>query len=126
MFLIKRVGDQRLARRICESFGAQSEGAVVYGAFRDDEVLATAILRVDGDCMTLEQADTGRRLDVDLVDGIARAAFFAGTRKGVKRARLGESLSGDLRLALTKLGYEMHGPFGLDEFFAKKNCGKKG
>lgn len=126
MFLIKRVGDQRLAQRICESFGAELEGALVYGAFRDEEVLATAVLRMDGDCMALEQVDTGRRLDVDLVDGIARAAFFTGTRKGIKMARLGKGLPKELRLALTKLGYEMDEPFTLDGFFAKKNCGKKG
>lgn len=123
MFLIKRVGDRRLAQRICGSFGL-TEDALVYGAFKDAEVLATAVFLEEGDCLVLQDADTGRRMDADLVDGMARAAWNAGRRTGVKRGRLGDKLPQELRLALTKRGYAMEGPFDLQEFFEKKHCGK--
>ena len=76
-----------------------------------------------GGCVTLAGADTGRRLDVGLVDGMARAAFTAQMRAGALSAKLGEGLSEELRRALTKLGYEAREPFPLEAFFAKKSCG---
>lgn len=123
MFLIKRVGDRRLAQRICGSFGVP-EDALVYGAFKDGEVLATAVFLEEDDCLVLQDVDTGRRMDVDLVDGLARAAWNAGRRTGIKRARLGDKLPQELRLALTKRGYALDGSFDLGEFFQKKHCGK--
>ena len=107
MFLIKRVTDPRLAARICDSFGAPENGSFAYAATKGDEVLGTAVFfTAPGGCVTLAGADTGRRLDVGLVDGMARAAFTAQMRAGALSAKLGEGLSEELRLALTKLGYE--------------------
>lgn len=104
MFLIKRVTDPRLAARICDSFGAPENGSFAYAATKGDEVLGTAVFfTAPGGCVTLAGADTGRRLDVGLVDGMARAAFTAQMRAGALSAKLGEGLSEELRLALTKL-----------------------
>lgn len=123
MFVIRRVSDPRLAGRICGSFGVDEKGAFAYGAFQNDEVLATAVFFTSGGgCVTLCGADTGRRLDVSLADGLARAAFGAQLRAGAKTARLGEGISEELRLALTKLGYASRGEFNLEKFFLKKNC----
>ena len=89
-----------------------------------DEVLGSAVFfTAPGGCVTLAGADTGRRLDVGLVDGMARAAFTAQMRAGALSAKLGEGLSEELRRALTKLGYEAREPFPLEAFFAKKSCG---
>lgn len=125
MFVIKQVGDKRLAGRISGSFDIDSPDAVVYGAFKNEDVLATAVFLKEGDQMVMEAVDTGKRLDVDLADGLARAAFHAARRTGTKRGRLGERLSKELKLALTKLGYSIDGDFALEAFFAVKNCGKK-
>lgn len=124
MFMIKRITDKRMAGRICGSYGIEEPGAIVYGAFKDDDVLATAIFLTEGDTLVLEDIDMGRRLDVDLADGIARAAFSAAQRQDVKRARLGEKLPQELRLGLTKRGYDMKEAFSLKAFFSKKRCGK--
>ena len=100
MFLIKRVTDPRLAARICDSFGAPENGSFAYAATKGDEVLGTAVFfTAPGGCVTLAGADTGLS------------------------AKLGEGLSEELRLALTKLGYEAREPFPLEAFFAKKSCG---
>lgn len=124
MFLIKRVIDPRLASRICDSFGAPKKGAFAYAATKGEEVLGTAaFFTAPGGCVTLVGADTGRRLDVGLVDGMARAAFSAQMKAGAQTAQLGAELSGELRLALTKLGYGAQEPFPLEAFFAKKQCG---
>ena len=61
-------------------------------------------------------------MDAGLIDGMARAAFAAVSRTGTKTARIGAGLAPELRLALTKLGYEADAPFSLDAFFARKNC----
>ena len=124
MFLIKRVTDPRLAARICDSFGTPENGSFAYAATKGDEVLGTAVFfTAPGGCVTLAGADTGRRLDVGLVDGMARAAFTAQMRAGALSAKLGEGLSEELRRALTTLGYEAREPFPLEAFFAKKSCG---
>ena len=87
MFLIKRVTDPRLAARICDSFGAPENGSFAYAATKGDEVLGTAVFfTAPGGCVTLAGADTGRRLDVGLVDGMARAAFTAQMRAGALSA----------------------------------------
>lgn len=126
MLTIKRITDARLAARVCDSFGMPEQGACAYGAFQGGEVLATAAFSTLDGCVTLCGADTGRRMDVGLVDGMARAAFAAASRTGVKTARLGAGLAADLRLALTKLGYEAGEPFSLDAFFARKSCAQGG
>lgn len=126
MLTIKRITDARLAARVCDSFGMPEQGASAYGAFQGGEVLATAAFSTLDGCVTLCGADTGRRMDVGLVDGMARAAFAAASRTGVKTARLGAGLAADLRLALTKLGYEADEPFSLDAFFARKSCAPGG
>ena len=124
MFLIKRVTDPRLAARICDSFGTPENGSFAYAATQGDAVLGTAVVcPAPGGCVSLAGADTGRRLDVGLVDGMARAAFTAQMRAGALSAKLGEGLSEELRRALTKLGYEAREPFPLEAFFAKKSCG---
>ncbi|MCR2025438.1 hypothetical protein [Anaerotruncus colihominis] len=122
MLTIKRIADARLAARVCDSLGAAGQGAFAYGAFQNGDVLATAAFSTAGGCVTLCGADTGRRMDAGLVDGMARAAFAAALRTGAKTARLGADLAPKLRLALTKLGYEADAPFSLDAFFARKNC----
>lgn len=84
MFLIKRVTDPRLAARICDSFGAPENGSFAYAATKGDEVLGTAVFfTAPGGCVTLAGADTGRRLDVGLVDGMgARRLYGADARGG--------------------------------------------
>ena len=64
----------------------------------------------------------GRRTDLPLIDGMARAAFAAQLRNGVAAARLGGRLPAELRHSLNKLGYAAEGSFSLQEFFEKKNC----
>ena len=120
MLTIKRIADARLAARVCDSLGAPEQGAFAYGVFQGGDVLATAAFSMAGGCVTLCGADTGRRMDAGLIDGMARAAFAAVSRTGTKTARIGAGLA--LRLALTKLGYEADAPFSLDAFFARKNC----
>ncbi|MFR4990211.1 hypothetical protein [Anaerotruncus colihominis] len=122
MLTIKRIADARLSARVCGSLGAPEQGAFAYGAFQGGDVLATAAFSMAGGCVALCGADTGRRMDAGLVDGMARAAFAAASRAGAKTARLGAGLAPELRLALTKLGYEADAPFSLDAFFARKNC----
>mgnify|MGYP003374116302 FL=1 len=122
MLIIKRIADARLAARVCDSLGAPEQGAFAYGVFQGGDVLATAAFSMAGGCVTLCGADTGRRMDAGLIDGMARAAFAAVSRTGTKTARLGAGLAPELRLALTKLGYEADAPFSLNAFFARKNC----
>ena len=122
MLTIKRIADARLSARVCGSLGAPEQGAFAYGAFQGGDVLATAAFSMAGGCVALCGADTGRRMDAGLVAGLARAAFAAASRAGAKTARLGAGLAPELRLALTKLGYEADAPFSLDAFFARKNC----
>ena len=122
MLTIKRIADARLSARVCGSLGAPEQGAFAYGAFQGGDVLATAAFSMAGGCVALCGADTGRRMDAGLVDGMARAAFAAASRAGAKTARLGAGLAPELRLALSKLGYEADAPFSLDAFFARKNC----
>ena len=105
MLTIKRIADARLSARVCGSLGAPEQGAFAYGAFQGGDVLATAAFSMGG-----------------LVEGMARAAFAAASGAGAKTARLGAGLAPELRLALTKLGYEADAPFSLDAFFARKNC----
>lgn len=125
MFIIKRITDPRVADRVCASFGADGKGAFAYAAYQNDEVLATAaFLTAVGGCVTLCGADTGRRRDISLIDGLARAAFFAQRKAGAKTARVGEKLEPEVRLALSKLGYDAAEPFDLNAFFARKNCSK--
>ena len=125
MFQIKRIADERLAQRVCASFGVEQAGAFAYAAYRDSEVLATAaFLTETGGCVTLLGVDTGRRTDVDLVDGLARAAFSAQRKAGAVSARLSDRLPVSLRQALSKRGYAVAGAFALADFFARKNsCG---
>lgn len=123
MFTIKRITDPRAARRVAASFDAP-DNAIAYGAFKDGTVLGTAVFVTDtGGCVTFLQVDTGRRLDVELADGMARAAFSAQMRAGAKAARLGEAISPELRLALSKRGYRLEGAFPLESLFARK-CAK--
>ena len=125
MFQIKRIADPRLAERVCASFNVFQQGAFAYGAFQDDQILATAAFtRSPEGCVTLCGADTGRKTDLGLIDGMARAAFIAQLRQGATQGRLGVALPRELRLALTKYNYALEGPFDLAEFFSKKCCGK--
>ncbi|MFR1111713.1 MAG: hypothetical protein ACLSDO_11345, partial [Anaerotruncus colihominis] len=110
MLTIKRIADARLAARVCDSLGAPEQGAFAYGVFQGGDVLATAAFSMAGGCVTLCGADTGRRMDAGLIDGMARAAFAAVSRTGTKTARIGAGLAPELRLALTKLGYEADAP----------------
>ena len=123
MLTIKRIADQRLNGRICSSFNVDNPEAFAYGAFDRDQVLGTAVFQTQGETVVLCGADTGRRLDVGLIDGMARAAFFAQMRAGAKNGQVGD-VSDEVRLALTKLGYDAVAPFPLASFFAKKNCGR--
>lgn len=126
MFTIKKIADERLSQRICDNLGVEDKGAFAYGAFQDDKVLATAAFVTEpGGCVALRRVDTGRRQDIGLIDGMARAAFSAQLRAGAKTARLGDELDLSLRQALSKLGYAPEGPFALEAFFAQKNCGRK-
>lgn len=125
MFQIKRIADPRLAERVCASFNVFQQGAFAYGAFQDGEILATAAFtRSPEGCVTLHGVDTGRKTDLGLVDGMARAAFLAQLRQGATQGRLDTALPHELRLALTKRNYALEGPFDLGAFFAKKCCGK--
>lgn len=124
MFLIKQISDKRLAERISGSFGVDASEAIVYGAFKNDDVLATAVFLKEEDCMVFHDVDTGRRMDADLADGLARAAFNVGMRTWAKRGKLGENLPKELCLALTKRGYAADTSFALEGFFAKKKCGR--
>ncbi|MEM1484972.1 hypothetical protein V6615_08835 [Oscillospiraceae bacterium PP1C4] len=125
MFTIRRITDPRLAERICGSFGVNEKGAFAYAAFQNDDVLATAaFLTVQGGCVTLCGADTGRRVDIPLIDGLARAAFSAQLKAGAKTACLGDGISDEIKLALSKLNYAASGEFDLESFFAKHNCCK--
>lgn len=126
MFMIKRITDERLVGRILGSYGIdESAKGFAYGAFKDDDVLATAAFFVRGDCLVFHGIDTGRRMDVDLADGMARAAFHAAQRTGIKQGALGEMLSQDLKVALSKRNYALNAPFSLSTFFAKRNCAPK-
>lgn len=123
MFLIKRIADQRLAARVCGSFGVSGKGLLAYAAYKDDEVLATAAFVTSPEgCCTLCGVDTGRRTDIPLIDGMARAAFNAQMKAGAKTARLGDGISRDIKFALSKLGYSQDDEFDLARFFAKKHC----
>ena len=123
VFLIKRIADPRLSERICQSFGIDAPGAFAYGAFQNDNVLATAVfLTGQGGNVVLCGADTGRRMDIGLIDGMARAAFSAQLKCGARTGQLGDKLPDEARLALTKLGYGEREPFDLAAFFAKKAC----
>lgn len=125
MFAIKRVTDPRLAGRICGSFSVSDPGAFAYAAFQGEEVLATAVFLTEtGGCVTFCGADTGRRLDIGLIDGMARAAFAAQLKAGAKTAKLGAGIPAEVRRALTKLHYSEDGAFDLAAFFDKKNCKK--
>ena len=124
MFQIKRITDPRLSGRVCQSFGVFERGAFAYGAFQNDNVLATAVFLTSGGCVTLLAADAGRKPDIGLIDGMARAAFSAQLKAGAKTARLGEGVPADVRLALSKLHYAPEEAFDLEEFFSKKCCGK--
>lgn len=125
MFLIKRIADPRLAGRVCGSFGITDPGAFAYGAFQDDTVLATAaFLTAPGGCVTFCDVDAGRRRDIGLIDGLARAAFAAQRKAGAKTAKLGPAIPKDIRVALTKLGYDAENEFDLAVFFSQKRCGK--
>lgn len=109
-----------MANRILGSFGVDHPAAMVYGAFEDGEVLATAIFLEKEDCLVMEDIDTGKRIDANLADAIAQAAFHAGIRIGIQQGQLGEKLPQELCLALTKRGYEMGQAFPLKTFFQKK------
>lgn len=122
MFQIRRLSDPRLSARVCGSFGLDGKNVFAYAAFQKDEVLATAVFTLEEGCVVLEGADTGRRTDLPLIDGMARAAFAAQLRNGVAAARLGGRLPAELRHSLNKLGYAAEDPFSLQEFFEKKNC----
>lgn len=123
MFLIRRIADPRLSGRICQSFGVDAPGAFAYGAFQNDNVLATAVFLTGvGGNVTLCGVDTGRRTDIGLIDGMARAAFSAQRKCGARTGQLGDELTDEVRLALTKLGYAEREPFDLAAFFAKKAC----
>ena len=122
MFQIRRLSDPRLSARVCGSFGLDGKNVFAYAAFQKDEVLATAVFTLEEGCVVLEGADTGRRTDLPLIDGMARAAFAAQLRNGVAAARLGGRLPAELRHSLNKLGYAAEGSFSLQEFFEKKNC----
>lgn len=125
MFQIKRIADPRLAERVCASFNVFQQGAFAYGAFQDGEILATAAFtRSPEGCVTLHGVDTGRKTDLGLIDGMARAAFLAQLRQGATQGRLDTALPHELRLALTKRNYALEDPFDLGAFFAKKCCGK--
>lgn len=125
MFAIKRITDPRLAERICGSFGVHEKGAFAYAAFQNEDVLATAaFITAQGGCVTLCGVDTGRREDIGLIDGIARAAFSAQRKAGAKTACLGDGIPERTKLALTKLGYQADGAFDLEQFFAKKSCAR--
>lgn len=126
MFMIKRIADERLAQRICSNLGVEEKGAFAYGAFQDEQVLATAAFVTEpGGCVVLCGVDTGRRKDIGLVDGMARAAFSTQQRAGAKTARLGDKLDPALCQALSKLGYTTDAAFPLERFFAAKKCGHK-
>ena len=92
MFQIRRLSDPRLSARVCGSFGLDGKNAFAYAAFQKEEVLATAVFTLEGGCVVLEGADTGRRTDLALIDGMARAAFAAQLRNGAESARLGDRL----------------------------------
>ena len=125
MFQIKRIADPRLAERVCASFNVFQQGAFAYGAFQDGEILATAAFtRSPEGCVTLHGVDTGRKTDLGLIDGMARAAFLAQLRQGATQGRLDTALPHELRLARTKRNCALEGPFDLGAFFAKKCCGR--
>lgn len=125
MFLIKRIADERIAQRVCGSFGVTEKGLFAYAAYKNDEVLATSAFFTDEKgCCTMCGVDTGRRPDVPLIDGIARAAFFAQMNAGAKTGCFGKGINQQLRFALSKLGYPTEKPFELASFFAKKKCCK--
>lgn len=125
MFQIRRLSDPRLSARVCGSFGLDGKTVFAYAAFQKEEVLATAVFSLEGGCVVLEGADTGRRTDLALIDGMARAAFAAQLRNGAESARLGDRLPAELCHSLNKLGYALDGPFSLQAFFEKKNCGHR-
>lgn len=123
MFLIKRIADKRIAERVCGSFGVTGKGIFAYAAYKNDEVLATAAFVMDdAGCCTLCGVDTGRRADIPLIDGIARAAFNAQMNAGAKTGCLGEKIPQQVKFALSKLGYLTDKTFDLVEFFSKKQC----
>lgn len=125
MFMIQRIADPRLATRVCGSFGVTDLGAFAYGAFKGEDVLATAAFVTEpGGCVVFRAVDLGRRMDVELADGLARAAFSAQLRAGAKKARLDKGLSLQLRQALSKKGYDPEKEFDLAGFFRKKHCQK--
>ncbi len=125
MFVIKRISDPRLNSRVCGSYGLDEEYAFAYGAYKDQEILATAAFVLTEDKVALAGVDTGRRMDLDLVDGLARAAFSAQLRQGTQNGELDPRLPKELRQSLTKLGYQAQGPFSLKDFFAHRNCGRR-
>ncbi|MCI8649883.1 MAG: hypothetical protein HFG20_07185 [Anaerotruncus sp.] len=124
MFTIKRIEDPRLSARVCGSYGLDEPGMFAYAACENGQVLATAAFVLRDGCATLCGVDTGKRTDLALIDGMARAAFSAQLRAGVQQARLDDSLPEQLRLALTKRGYTAQGAFSLEAFFAHRNCRK--
>ena len=123
MFLITRITDPRLAERVCGSFSVFEKGAFAYAAYKGEDVLATAaFFTAPGGCCTLCGVDTGRRIDIPMIDGIARAAFNTQLKAGAKTARLGQGIPQEIQFALTKLGYRIGEEFSLAEFFARKHC----
>lgn len=126
MFTIKKIEDPRLGARVCGSFGLDGPDAFACAAYENGEVLATAAFLRRGDCVVFCGADTGRRTDVPMIDGMVRAAFAAQVRAGAKNGELGKGVPADLRLALTKFGYPGEaGPFDLGTFFSRRNCARK-
>lgn len=125
MLTIKKITDQRLGSRVCASLDADVPGAYAYAAYQDENVLASAAFLTEaGGCVTFLAVDAGRREDIAIIDGLARAAFFSQMKSGAKTAKLGDKLPEHIRLALTKLSYTDGEAFSLAEFFAKKNCAK--
>lgn len=120
MFEIKRISDKHTAARICGSFGVLDESAFAYAAFSKGDVLATAAFTQQDGCVTFCGADTGRRLDIGLIDGMIRAAFSAQMRAGAAHGAICSGISKEVTLAFSKLGYPQETPFSLEQFFSKK------
>ena len=94
MFCIKRITEERMVHRILGSFGVDQPAAMVYGAFEEDAVLATAVFVEKEDCLVMEDIDTGKRMDASLADAIAQAAFHAAVRIGIQQGQLGKASPG--------------------------------
>ncbi len=126
MFVIRKITDPRLSRRICENYGQDGEACFAYGAFQKDAVLATAVFCCSADGhVRLLGVDTGRKADTGLVDGLCRAAFSQLYRQGAAQyGELDKALPQELRRSMTKFGYPEVGRFELGAFFAKKHCGQ--